>query len=152
MLITSLEQSPNAIALLHSKLQGNPEFPATASCLEDLFLYRVDKEWDEISKGSFSSFLAIVQEIQVLGMMLLVFGCGGSTNPCSFAGPGPAIRCERALQEEIKYKMSGVEVSRDLFATPQIGLNAAEKIRLAVERREVATFVREYHPRLMKIL
>lgn len=150
MLVTSLEQSPNAIALVHSKLQGNPEFFATASCLEDLFLYRVKSEWRDISGGSFSSFLAIVQGIQALGMMLLIFGCGGSTNTCSFAGSGPAIRCERALQDKIRYKMSGVEISRDPFATPQTGLNAAEKIRLAVERREVSTFVREYLPSIIE--
>lgn len=150
MLITSLEQSPNAIALLHSKLQGNPEFPATASCLEELFLHRVNKEWADISKGSFSSFLAIVQGIQALGMMLLFFGSGGSTNTSSFAGPGPAIRCERALQEIIKHKMSGVEISRDPFASPQTGLNAAERIRLSVERREVSAFVSGYQPSLIE--
>lgn len=71
MIVSSLEQSPTAIANLRSNLQSNPEFDATAYCLEELLFYRMNKEWSSMS--SLSSSLEKVQEAQILGMMNLLF-------------------------------------------------------------------------------
>jgi hypothetical protein len=65
ILVTSLEQSPRAVAILLSKLQCN-EFPATAQYLEELIMFRIGKEWATIASGGFSSFLALVQLIHAL--------------------------------------------------------------------------------------
>lgn len=71
MIVSSLEQSSIAITNLRFNLQSNPEFAATAYCLEDLLFYRMNTEWG--SMNSLSSSLEKVQEAQILGMVNFLF-------------------------------------------------------------------------------
>ncbi|KGO54138.1 DNA helicase, UvrD-like, C-terminal [Penicillium expansum] len=120
VIVSSLEQSSTAIANLRSNLQSNPEFAATAYCLEELLFYRMNKEWS--SMGSLSSSLEKVQEAQILG-------------------PHPATRFQRALVLNMDRNMpprprrSGHPLALSLTA-----LNAAERIRSAVARRHAQDF------------
>ncbi|KAJ5519217.1 DNA helicase UvrD-like C-terminal [Penicillium expansum] len=116
VIVSSLEQSSTAIANLRSNLQSNPEFAATAYCLEELLFYRMNKEWS--SMGSLSSSLEKVQEAQIL-----------------------ATRFQRALVLNMDRNMpprprrSGHPLALSLTA-----LNAAERIRSAVARRHAQDF------------
>lgn len=69
MLVTSLEQSSNAIVNLRSNLQSNPQFALTAYFLEELLFFRMTREWE--SMVTMSTALEKVQEAQFLGMMIL---------------------------------------------------------------------------------
>ncbi|KAJ5504872.1 hypothetical protein N7463_007746 [Penicillium fimorum] len=120
VIVTSLEQSSMAIANLRANLQNNPEFAATAYCLEELLFYRMDKEWGSMS--SLSSSLEKVQEAQVLG-------------------PHPATRFQRALVLNMDRSMpSRPRRPSHPLALPFTTLNAAERIRSAVGRRHGQDF------------
>ncbi|OQE05043.1 hypothetical protein PENVUL_c027G05971 [Penicillium vulpinum] len=120
VIVTSLEQSSSAIANLRSNLQSNPEFAATAYCLEELFFYRMDKEWGSMS--SLSSALEKVQEAQILG-------------------PQPATRFQRALVLNMDRSMPPrPRRASHPLALPLTTLNAAERIRSAVGRRHGQDF------------
>ncbi|EKV12225.1 TPR and ankyrin repeat-containing protein 1 [Penicillium digitatum PHI26] len=120
VIVSSLEQSSTAIANLRSNLQSNPEFAATAYCLEDLLFYRMNKEWS--SMGSLSSSLEKVQEAQILG-------------------PHPATRFQRALVMNMDRSMPPrPKRSGHPLALPLTALNAAERIRSAVARRHAQDF------------
>ncbi|KAJ5822742.1 Tetratricopeptide-like helical [Penicillium robsamsonii] len=120
VIVTSLEQSSTAIANLRANLQSNPEFAATAYCLEELLFYRMDKEWGSMS--SLSSSLEKVQEAQVLG-------------------PQPATRFQRALVLNMDRSMPPrPRRSGHPLALPFTTLNAAERIRSAVGRRHGQDF------------
>ncbi|KAJ5375537.1 DNA helicase UvrD-like C-terminal, partial [Penicillium concentricum] len=120
VIVTSLEQSSTAIAIIRANLQSNPEFAATAYCLEELLFYRMDKEWGSMS--SLSSSLEKVQEAQVLG-------------------PHPATRFQRALVLNMDRSMPPrPRRSGHPLALPCTTLNAAERIRSAVGRRHGQDF------------
>ncbi|CAP86579.1 Pc20g12500 [Penicillium rubens Wisconsin 54-1255] len=120
VIVSSLEQSSTAIVNLRSNLQSNPEFAATAYCLEELLFYRMDKEWGSMS--SLSSSLEKVQEAQILG-------------------PHPATRFQRALFLNMERSMPPRHKrSGHPLALPLTTLNAAERIRSAVARRNAQAF------------
>ncbi|CAG8896595.1 unnamed protein product [Penicillium egyptiacum] len=120
VIVSSLEQSCTAIANLRSNLQSNPEFAATAYCLEELLFYRMNKEWGSMS--SLSSSLEKVQEAQVLG-------------------PHAATRFQRALVLNMERSMPPrPKRSGHALALPLTTLNAAERIRSAVARRNAQDF------------
>ncbi|KAJ6177949.1 hypothetical protein N7519_008410 [Penicillium mononematosum] len=120
VIVSSLEQSSTAIANLRSNLQSNPEFAATAYCLEELLFYRMTKEWGSMS--SLSSSLEKVQESQILG-------------------PHPAMRFQRALVLNMERSMPPRQKrSGHPLALPLTTLNAAERIRSAVARRNTHDF------------
>ncbi|KUM63621.1 hypothetical protein ACN42_g3458 [Penicillium freii] len=120
VIVSSLEQSSTAIANLRSNLQSNPEFAATAYCLEELMFYRMDKEWSSMS--SLSSSLEKVQEAQILG-------------------PHPATRFQRALVLHMDRSLPPRPTrSSHPLALPLTTLNAAERIRSAVARRHAQDF------------
>ncbi|OQD61522.1 hypothetical protein PENPOL_c016G10680 [Penicillium polonicum] len=120
VIVSSLEQSSTAIANLRSNLQSNPEFAATAYCLEELMFYRMDKEWSSMS--SLSSSLEKVQEAQILG-------------------PHPATRFQRALVLHMDRSLPPRPMrSSHPLALPLTTLNAAERIRSAVARRHAQDF------------
>jgi hypothetical protein len=134
VLVSSLEQSADAIAFLYSNLQGNHEYCGTAQCLEDLSFYRMSTEWRDISKGGLSAFMVMIQEAQGLGMAFEI-SMVESPNQVFFAGPGPVARFERVLLQKIKRMMI-----RDPFSKPQLPLHAARRIRSAVDRRNPGDF------------
>ncbi|KAJ5437376.1 Tetratricopeptide-like helical [Penicillium cf. griseofulvum] len=120
VIVSSLEQSSTAIANLRSNLQSNPEFAATAYCLEDLLFYRMNKEWGSMS--SLSSSLEKVQEAQILGHHA-------------------ATRFQRALVLNMDRSMPPrPRRTGHPLALPLITLNAAERIRSAVGRRHGQDF------------
>ncbi|KAI3103031.1 hypothetical protein CBS147333_7635 [Penicillium roqueforti] len=120
VIVSSLEQSSIAITNLRFNLQSNPEFAATAYCLEDLLFYRMNTEWG--SMNSLSSSLEKVQEAQILG-------------------PHPATRFQRALILNMDRIMPPrPRRSGHPLALPLTTLNAAERIRSAVGRRHGQDF------------
>ncbi|KAJ5783861.1 uncharacterized protein N7518_009538 [Penicillium psychrosexuale] len=120
VIVSSLEQSSIAITNLRFNLQSNPEFAATAYCLEDLLFYRMNTEWG--SMNSLSSSLEKVQEAQILG-------------------PHPATRFQRALILNMDRIMPPhPRRSGHPLALPLTTLNAVERIRSAVGRRHGQDF------------
>lgn len=94
---------------------------------------------------SLSTSLEKVQEAQFLGMYIFPqfkFNPSSETNYDGLIGPHPAARFQRALVLGMERSMSNCQRSAHPLALPYKALNAAERIRSAVARRNVNPFVR----------
>ncbi|KAJ5757424.1 uncharacterized protein N7511_006118 [Penicillium nucicola] len=121
LIVGSIDQSALAIAQLRCTLYNDPDFMVTAYCLEDLLYYRMQNEWR--SYCTLTSFLDKVQQAQTLG-------------------PQTGQRFHRQLvhriEQNISYSQRSMEESRTLphpLAVPLAGLKAAERIRIAIDKR-----------------
>lgn len=58
--VTSFEQSPEAMVIARSHIRNNKHLASTASCLEDLVFYRLGKEW-----GTRQGLTAMLEQVHL---------------------------------------------------------------------------------------